>query len=75
MIVYERRDGRIVIRHTVVDPEFRGHRQRSRAVHARRPGGETLANHCGFVADYIDRNPGYARLVDTGAQRPGGSGS
>jgi hypothetical protein len=31
--------------------------------------GKTLTNYCGFIADYIDRNLGYAKLVD--ASKPG----
>ena len=74
-IVYEPRDGRVVIRHTVVDPEFRG--QGIASALARftlddlAASGKTLTNYCGFIADYIDRNPGYAKLVDAG--KPGRS--
>jgi uncharacterized protein len=72
-IVYEPQDGRMVIMHTVVDPEFRGQGIASALAQfvlddltAR---GKTLTNYCGFIADYIDRNPVYAKLVD--ADKPG----
>jgi predicted GNAT family acetyltransferase len=72
-IVYEQRDGRVVLRHTVVDPEFRGQGIASAlarfALDDLAASGKTLTNYCGFIADYIDRHPGYARLVD--ASRPG----
>jgi uncharacterized protein len=72
-IVYELRGSRMIIRHTVVDPEFRG-RGIARAL-AREAlddlsaSGASLTNYCGFIADYIDRNPEYARLIDT--EKPG----
>ena len=72
-IVYELRDKRMVIRHTVVDPEFRG--QGIAKVLAQTAlddlvrDGTTLTNYCGFIADYIERNPVYASLVD--ADKPG----
>ncbi len=72
-IVYELRDGRMVIRHTVVDPEFRGQGIASALAQFTlddlAASGETLTNYCGFIADYIDRNPGYAKLID--AHQPG----
>jgi uncharacterized protein len=34
--------------------------------------GKTLTNYCGLIAGYIDRNPGYAKLID--ACKPGGPG-
>jgi predicted GNAT family acetyltransferase len=72
-IVYEPRDSRMVIRHTVVDPEFRGQGIASAlaqvAIDDLAASGKTLTNYCGFFADYIDRNPGYAKLVD--ACKPG----
>ena len=72
-IVYEQRDSRMVIRHTVVDPEFRGQGIASALAQFTlddlAASGKTLTNYCGFIADYIDRNPGYAKLVD--ADKPG----
>ena len=72
-IVYEPQDGRMVISHTVVDPEFRGQGIASAlaqvALDDLTASGKTLTNYCGFIADYIDRHPGYAKLVD--ADKPG----
>lgn len=72
-IVYERRDNRMVIRHTVVDPEFRGQGIAKVLAQAALDDlvkdGTTLTNYCGFIADYIERNPAYAKVVDAG--RPG----
>jgi predicted GNAT family acetyltransferase len=72
-IVYELRDHRMIVRHTVVDPEFRGQgiaRALARtALDDLAANGTTLTNYCGFIADYIQRNPQYARLVD--ADQPG----
>ena len=72
-IVYELRGDRMVIRHTVVDPEFRGQgiakELAQRALSDLVANGMTLTNYCGFIADYIDRNPQYAGLVDT--DKPG----
>ncbi len=72
-IVYERRDHRMAIRHTVVDPEFRGQGIASalaqQALDDLAANGTTLTNYCGFIADYIKRNPQYARVVD--ADQPG----
>jgi uncharacterized protein len=72
-IVYELVDNRMVILHTLVDPEFRG--QGVAKALARTAlddlvtSGMTLTNYCGFITDFIDRNPGYARVVDT--DKPG----
>jgi hypothetical protein len=69
-IVYELRGNRMVILHTLVDPEFRG--QGIAKALARTAlddlvtSGTTLTNYCWFIADFIDRNPGYARVVDAG---------
>jgi hypothetical protein len=72
-IVYQLRDNRMVIRDTVVDPEFRGKGVAKalarRALDDLVENGTTLTNYCGFIADYIDRNPAYAKLID--ADKPG----
>ena len=72
-IVYKRREDRMVIRHTVVDPQFRGQgigqALARRALDDLAAGGATLTNYCGFIADYIERNPEYAALIDPG--KPG----
>ena len=72
-IVYELQGNRMIIMHTVVDPELRG--QGIATALARTAlddlvaSGMTLTNYCWFIADFIDRNPGYVRVVD--ADRPG----
>lgn len=72
-IVYELRDGRMVIRHTIVEPEFQGQGIASALARAALDdllaSGTTLTNYCGFIADFIDRNPVYARVID--ADKPG----
>ena len=69
-IVYKRREDRMVIRHTVVDPQFRGQgigqALARRALDDLAASGTTLTNYCGFIADYIERNPQYAALIDPG---------
>jgi uncharacterized protein len=67
-VIYKRLGDRVVIRHTVVDPEFRGTGVGTRLVQgvldellAR---GQTLTNYCGFVADFLDAHPDYQRVVD-----------
>lgn len=73
MIMYERRGDRMVIRHTIVDPEFRGQGIAGALARAALDdllaSGMTLTNYCGFIAGFIKRNPGYARLID--ARQPG----
>jgi uncharacterized protein len=63
----------MVIRHTVVDPEFRGQGIASALAQFTlddlAASGKTLTSYCGFIADCIDRNPGYAKLFD--ADKPG----
>lgn len=72
-IVYELQGNRMIIMHTVVDPEFRGQgiaKALARtALDDVATNGMTLTNYCWFIADFIDRNPGYARVVD--ADKPG----
>jgi predicted GNAT family acetyltransferase len=67
-IVYERRDGRLIIRHTIVEPEFRKQGIASALAKAALDdllaSGTTLTNYCGFVAGFIDRNPVYAQVID-----------
>jgi predicted GNAT family acetyltransferase len=67
-IVYELRDNRMIIRHTMVDPQLRGtgiaKALAKQALDDLAASGGTLTNYCGFIADYIDRNPGYASLID-----------
>jgi uncharacterized protein len=67
-IVYERRGDRMVIRHTVVDPQFRGQgigqALARRALEDLAASGTTLTNYCGFISDYIEQHPQYAALID-----------
>jgi uncharacterized protein len=73
VVVYKRIGGRIVIRHTVIEPEYRGSGLGTELVRtvlddlAER--GDKLTNYCGFVADFIADNPEYQSVVDT--DRPG----
>src|SRR4051794_18079852 len=73
MIVYERVASRLMIRHTIVEPEFRGSGIGRTLVQAAlddvRASGLTLTNYCSFVGDFLEANPEYGDLVD--AQFPG----
>jgi predicted GNAT family acetyltransferase len=72
-IVYEHSGRRMVFRHTIVEPEFRGRSIATTLVKAAladvRAKGMTLSNYCGFVAEFIDAHPEYADLIDT--EHPG----
>jgi hypothetical protein len=72
-LFYELRGNRMVIAHTVVDPEFRGrgiaNALAQTALDDLVTSDMTLTNYCGFIADFINRNPGYAKVVD--ADKPG----
>jgi hypothetical protein len=72
-IVYEHAGPRIVFRHTIVEPEFRGRgigtTLVTRALDDVRAKGITLTNYCGFVSEFIAAHPGYADLID--AEHPG----
>jgi predicted GNAT family acetyltransferase len=72
-IVYERQGNRMIIMHTLVDPEFRGQgiatALTQTALDDLATSGMSLTNYCGFITDFIDKNPGYARVVD--ADKPG----
>jgi hypothetical protein len=72
-IVYEHAGPRIVFRHTIVEPEFRGRgigtTLVTRALDDVRAKGITLTNCCGFVSEFIAAHPGYADLID--AEHPG----
>ena len=73
VVVYKRIGGRVVIRHTVIEPEFRGKGLGAQLVRTvlddLRERGDQLTNYCGFVADFIADNPEYQGVVD--ADRPG----
>ena len=72
-VVYKRIGGRVVIRHTVIEPQFRGKGLGAQLVRTvlddLRAHGDKLTNYCGFVADFIADNPEYQTIVD--ADRPG----
>jgi uncharacterized protein len=72
-IVYERSGSRLVFRHTIVEPRFRGQGIGTllvtRALDDVRARGMTLTVYCEFVADFIAAHPGYADLID--AAHPG----
>jgi predicted GNAT family acetyltransferase len=73
VVVYKRIGSRVVIRHTVIEPEFRGKGLGAQLVRTvldyLRERGDKLTNYCGFVADFIADNPEYQSIVD--ADRPG----
>jgi hypothetical protein len=73
IIVYEREGQRIVFRHTIVEPEFRGRGIGTELVRGAlddvRARGMTLTNYCGFVSGFMGAHPEYADLVD--AAHPG----
>jgi predicted GNAT family acetyltransferase len=67
-----RRDGdRIVFLHTEVDDRFEGRGVGSalvrRSLEAARAAGRTVVPRCPFYRAWLDRHPGYADLLDTGA--------
>lgn len=68
LVVYKRLGDRVVIRHTVVDREFRGAGMGTDMVRGvlddLRRRGEKLTNYCGFVADFIETNIDYQDIVD-----------
>ncbi len=72
-IVYEHSGPRMVFRHTIVEPEFRGRGIATtlvkRALDDVRAKGVTLTNYCGFVSWFIAAHPDYADLID--ADHPG----
>jgi predicted GNAT family acetyltransferase len=65
---YRREEGRVTFTHTVVDDAFEGHGVGSTLVRAAldavRDEGVRVVPRCPFVADYIDKHPEYADLVD-----------
>ena len=68
LVVYERRDGRMIFRHTIVDPGYRGRGIATELVRGALDDlvaqGLTLTNYCGFIDSFITANPAYARVVD-----------
>lgn len=73
MVVYEQRDNRVVIRHTIVQPDFRGRGVATTLVRAALDdlvaNGRTLTNYCSFITDFIAEHQEYATLLDP--QHPG----
>lgn len=70
MIVYERRENRVIFRYTIVEPEFRRRGVATALVRGAlddlRANGMSLTNYCSFVSDFIAGNPGYAGLLNAG---------
>lgn len=60
-------DGRMVLPHTVVEPEHRGKsigdRLAKAALEGAREQGLLVVPSCWFIREYIDRTGGYADLV------------
>jgi predicted GNAT family acetyltransferase len=73
IVVYKRLGDRVVIRHTVIERQFRGQGLGAELVRLvlddLREHGDTLTNYCGFVTAFIAANPEYQSIVD--AARPG----
>jgi len=67
-IVYERRGSRVIIRYTVVEPEFRDAGVGTTLIRAAlddvATSGLTLTSYCSFVTQFIEDHPDYAGLVD-----------
>ena len=67
-IVYQRAGSRLVFRHTIVEPAFRGRgigtALVTKALDDVRAKGRTLTVYCEFVAQFIATHPGYADLID-----------
>jgi predicted GNAT family acetyltransferase len=64
---YRDEDGRRVLTHTQVDPEFGGRglagRLAKRALDDAREEGLRVVPRCSFMAKYVDQHPEYADLV------------
>ncbi|WP_283605078.1 GNAT family N-acetyltransferase [Mycolicibacterium poriferae] len=62
------RDGRRVFPHTEVNPQFQGRGLATilvrAALEATRPTGLRVVPHCWMVAEFIDKNPEFADLLD-----------
>ena len=67
-IIYELNGSRVVISHTIVEPEHRdsgvGTELVRTALDDIRAKGMTITNYCGFVSAFIDAHPEYADLID-----------
>jgi uncharacterized protein len=73
MIVYERRDSRVIFGYTIVEPEFRrrgvGTALVRGALDDLLANGLSLTSYCSFATGFIAQNPSYARVLD--AKQPG----
>lgn len=73
VMVYKRLGRRVVVRHTVVEPEYRGQGLGAQLVRAFlddvRDRDDTLTNYCSFVVDFIACHPEYQGIVNI--DRPG----
>jgi predicted GNAT family acetyltransferase len=74
LIVYERTADRLVLTHTIVEPEFPGRGVGTELVRGTLDAllreGSTVTNFCGFVADFIDAHPEYRAVLDTAHPGP-----
>jgi uncharacterized protein len=72
-IIYERRGGRAIFRHTIIEPEFQGEGVGTALVRGALDdlgaNGLSLTNYCSFVTEFMADNPSYAGLLDPA--RPG----
>ena len=73
MVVCERANHRVIVLHTIIEPEYRGRGIGNVLVRETLDDllaqGLTLTNFCGFITKFIASNPEYARVLDT--VRPG----
>lgn len=67
VLEYRRTDGVVVMPRTVTLPPFRGRgvaaAMTRRALDDAAAAGDTVVPACWYVAQFVDRNPDYARLV------------
>jgi predicted GNAT family acetyltransferase len=71
LVTYRRDGDRIVFLHTEVDEAFEGRGVGSalvrRTLEEAREAGLTVVPRCPFYREWLERHPGYAEQVDTGA--------
>lgn len=65
---YHLRPGRMLLTHTEVDPALQGRGLAGtlarQALDSARDSGRQVAPLCSYIADYIDKHPEYADLVE-----------